>query len=331
MPEFEYESEKESNAPEVQFEYETGHTPEVEPANKLHYGEVAHTPEVEPASMRDFEEQVHTPEFEPDEESTSRASALTSRLMENLKMVVEERTEPAEVREIFAPEHYAERVEGVPVADVVENVGRMATEFMLLNQFESDVLCCRLGDGQPAPVSISKLLGGLPAHYPTDAFLRIMGTSPIGGNFVQALLRDHQQQDPSLTFVDVREAEDSTERNLGAFLSYRFAGMKVWNEWIQRFQNFGSGVPNDPIPSEIGPGGGLQVEVFCRTRGLRIHISPAYFIDWVFFGSPTTPVASYVLPGRYIFAGDGPMLPTRVRDEAVFSIPPTYRPSLMRF
>jgi hypothetical protein len=71
--------------------------------------------------------------------------------------------------------------------------------------------------------------------------------------------------------------------------------------------------------------------VACGTPGLRIHISPAYFISWIYFGSPTTPVSSYVLPGRYVFAGDGPMLPQLTVDNGIFSIPPNYTLTLARF
>jgi len=42
-------------------------------------------------------------------------------------------------------------------------------------------------------------------------------------------------------------------------------------------------------------------------------------------------VASYVLPGRYIFAGDGPMLPRRKKDPTIFCIPADYHPAITRF
>ena len=151
--------------------------------------------------------------------------------------------------------------------------------------------------------------------------------------------------------IDVREAEEGVERGLSGFLSYRFSGMKKYAEdrttptglrWIQRIRNqlFGGSTRSPrgrgagsggPPPPAVGASGGLQVQVSCLTPGLRIHISPAYFINWVFFGSPTTPVTSYVLPGRYVFSGDGPMLPKRKMDNGVFCIPPTYNPSLARF
>ena len=158
------------------------------------------------------------------------------------------------------------------------------------------------------------------------------------------------REEERLVVINIREAEEGVGRGLNGFLSYRFAGMKwigsrlfggsrgprlgfaevkklpEWFRWIgTRF--FG----RHPPPPVICPGGGLQFQVSCLTRGLRIHVSPAYFINWVFFGSPTTPVTSCVLPGRYVFAGDGPMLPTLTQDPAVFCIPPSFHAPLTRF
>ena len=139
------------------------------------------------------------------------------------------------------------------------------------------------------------------------------------------MLRHFAREGEKVTMADAREVTGGVERSLKSFLSYRFAGMKQWGEWIQGRNR--SATP----PPAVGPGGALQVQVSCLTPGLRIHISPAYFINWVFFGSPTTPVTSYVLPGRYVFAGDGPMQPKRTKDHGIFCIPPTYHPALTRF
>ncbi len=56
--------------------------------------------------------------------------------------------------------------------------------------------------------------------------------------------------------------------------------------------------------------------------GLRIHYTPSYFVDWNnVFGSPTTPVDGWILPGRYKF---GAMTPNGdfLIDNANFDIPP---------
>jgi hypothetical protein len=175
-----------------------------------------------------------------------------------------------------------------------------------------------LGDGELAPISTSNfldelLVAALPAREQLEVFFRyrprreVYSRAPFG--------------DDKVRMAGFDEAEEGVRRGLRGFLSYRFAGLKMDRQARPRAAASGRGVV----------AGGLQVEVSCRTPGLRIHISSAYFVNWVYFGSPTTPVTSYVLPGRYIFCGDGPMVPTRKLDPGVFCIPPTYRACLARF
>jgi hypothetical protein len=265
--------------------------------------------------------ETETPGFEPDEESRARADAFTNQLIQDLKIVLEEGAHPEVMSELFSQRRYADRSEGVPIADVVENVAQMAAQFALFSRLEMGTPCVPLNDGSEVPISIWGIFG-LPRHYPHVLF---------GREYVLEALRSYGQYDQHLTLTDVGEATENARGNVGTFLSYRFAGMKLWNALIRRFGDLGSGAPQMPLPRGVGAGGGLQVEVFCSTPGLRIHVSPAIFIDWVFFGSPTFPATSYVLPGRYIFAGDGPMLPKWTRDDGVFKIPPTYQPRLTRF
>lgn len=73
-----------------------------------------------------------------------------------------------------------------------------------------------------------------------------------------------------------------------------------------------------------------SVTVHCRTSGYRILSSPAYFLDWTYFGAPSFPVTNSLLPGRYVFGTDsvpGCVLP----DGAIFKIPFDFNPQLMRF
>lgn len=285
-------------------------------------------------------------EFEFDQESLSRAEKLSSRLMHDLRMVSEEGP-PSKIRqELFSQRRYAEQAEGVPIGDVVENVGQMATEFAIARRWDNEILCLKLDEGELAPISMSEFLGGpLWPSYGSEDWFEFWERNipfPFPHRLWKDILRRSGQQEERVIATNPRDAEAGVERSLTGFLSYRFAGMRKWTEWIQGIGNQlfggltgprrGTGPGSiSPPPPAVGPGGGLQVQVSCLTPGLRIHVSPAYFINWVFFGSPTTPVSGYVLPGRYVFAGDGPMLPKRTRDRAVFSIPPNYHCTLTRF
>lgn len=284
------------------------------------------------------------PEFEPDEQSVSRARKLSSRLMHDFRTLSEQGPSHKAREELFSEHRYAEEAEGVPINDVLANVGEMAREFAVAHRWGGDILCLKLDDGELTPISMSDLLGG--PWWPSagvdwiDLWERYADFPfPMHRLWQDVVQRQGLQEEP-FALASVQEAEGRVERSLSSFLSYRFSGMKNWVEWIRGAgRSFfgrskgrtGGGGPGAPLPPGIGPGGGLQVQVSCLTPGLRLHVSPAYFITWVFFGSPTTPVTSYLLPGRYVFAGDGPMLPRRRRDPAVFSIPPTYYPALTRF
>jgi len=285
-------------------------------------------------------------EFELDKESIFRAEKLSSRLMEDLGMVSEEGPRADRGRELFSEERYAQQAEGVPINDVVANVGQMATEFAMARRWGGEILCLELDDGELAPISMAEFFG-VPfwPSYSPENFIELWDRydGPFTfRRFMKDAYRRSKQQEERVMLTNVGEAKGGVRRSLNGFLSYRFAGMKLWGEWIQGiethlfgeskglFRGKGSGGSTPPPPA-VGPGGGLQVQVSCLTPGLRIHVSPAYFINWVFFGCPTTPVASYVLPGRYVFSGDGPMMPKRKKDRGVFSIPPTYHPFLTRF
>jgi hypothetical protein len=288
------------------------------------------------------------PEFELDEESVSRAEKLSSRLMHDLREASEGGSQSETRRGLFSESRYSDEEEGVPLGDVVANVNQMAMEFATARRWDGEIPCLKLDDGGLAPISLTEFFAGpSSSFYGSEDWVELWDRY-FGGPFPphrlwREILKRSERQEERVVVSDVREAEAAVQRSLNAFLSYRFAGMKRWAKWIKgigsdrpggppwwpfRRMNSIGGAP--PTPA-VSPGGGLRVQVSCNTRGLRIHVSPAYFISWVYFGSPTSPVVSYVLPGRYIFAGDGPMLPRRRKDPTVFCIPADYNPDLKRF
>jgi len=288
------------------------------------------------------------PDFEPDQDSVSRAEKLSSRLMGDLRSVSEERPPAKMRRELFSERRYSEYAEGVPINDVLGNVNQMAAEFAAARRWNGEIPCMKVGDGELAPISLNEFFGGpMMPSYGSEGLREFWDRNlPFPPHrFWREMVRGSGLDEERIVITDIRDAEGGLNRSLIGFLSYRFAGIKRWADWIRGVGDRGLGGSNwpprgpstsqgpssSPPPPAVGPGGGLQVHVSCITPGLRIHVSPAYFISWVYFGSPTTPVASYLLPGRYIFAGDGPMQPRRKTDPAVFCIPADYYPSLTRF
>lgn len=288
-------------------------------------------------------------EFELDTESVFRAEKLSSSMMHDLRMIWEQELHFEERRRLFFDKRYSEETQGVPISDVVSNLGRLGAEFTLARRWDAKVLCLKLPDGEIAPISLTNFRGGpLSMSYDSEAWYweSLDFPSPSSHHQWREFVRRAAQQDERLTAIGLREAEEAVGRGLNRFLAYRFAGMKQWTEgsflsyqsrlaeWIRRLLGGGHGLPPGnlgPQPPASGAGPGLLIQVSCQTPGLRIHVAPVFFINWVFFGSPTTPVTSYILPGRYVFAGDGPMLPTLTQDSGVFSIPPTFHAILTRF
>lgn len=285
-------------------------------------------------------------EFRPDEESVARAEKLSIRFMEDVRMVSQKGSTSDIRRDLFSEKRYRQYSENLQISDVVANVSQMASDFALAHRWDGEVACLRLGDGDLAPISMTALFGGSTLSSPyfsaVDWFDMWERYGPFPMHLFWREVR-RQDRDERIKIIDVESAMEGTERSLSKFLAYRIAGLRKdrgangpGNDGGGNIGGGGGGggtlgTHRAPPGGAGGSGDGLQVIVNCRTPGLRIHISPAYFVNWTYFGSPTTPVISYVYPGRYIFAGDGPMLPVFTEDAGIFSIPPTYHPTLVSF
>jgi hypothetical protein len=253
-------------------------------------------------------------DFEIDAESKRRAASLSSRLVDNARREIDQGPR-SDIQYAFPDSAYAEEAADTPLRDVTSHMRAFVAECTIQLGFDGRVLCTDLEEMGLVPVS-----------------LRESATSPLPP--ADEFRRAHPEQDEIL--VDVDMALDSVERGLSKFLSHRVAAIKRWPMWNAVFGSSGGPTAVDLAPgvgatADGAPLGTLPVHVSCRTPGLRIHIAPAFFLNWVYFGSPSTPVSSYVMPGLWVFAADGPALAGRRRDTGVFSIPPTSHLALKKF
>jgi len=287
----------------------------------------------EPPESRDREARYHTrpldaePDYEdsaePDEESIARADLLSERLMASVRMLSRERPSPKAFGRMISEERYAGYAEGAPMSDVIHNTEQMAHEFALARDLDVPVVGLRTDFG-PIPVSTKSSYGPLASivtmmrHQDRELVRDLFNTNA----------ESCAAQDPNFAPVHVDEAEESAHSNLRGFLAFRFWG---WKNRQSELGDAGSIRFGDQA-GDYAAGYGLKVRVFSQLPGLRIHIAPAYFIDnWLFFGHPTTPVEGCVLPGRYVFSADGPMMPRRRIDPTVFRIPPSLKVKITRF
>ncbi len=117
----------------------------------------------------------------------------------------------------------------------------------------------------------------------------------------------------------------------GMFLRVRIAGIRFWGNSNIDERVFDSDPSDDQNPTNSPNGSGLfRVTVSCTAEDYRIFVTPAYFIDWTFFGYPSTPVANHILPGRYLFGTDS-IMGKITEDQAIFVVPTSFNPRLKRF
>ncbi len=75
----------------------------------------------------------------------------------------------------------------------------------------------------------------------------------------------------------------------------------------------------------------LNITVNTHNHGLEILASPAYFVTWKKFGSPSSPTVGSLIPGSYIFGGSGIGVPNFVYDEIPADVPPNFNITINQF
>lgn len=158
------------------------------------------------------------------------------------------------------------------VPDVEASVDRFVRQDSLLREFEI-----------PSPSAVME-----DGFVPIDLGLNGLSETrreTVRDIVVGLLERPPSQRPEALRIVATppKTAENGFRRQL-----QRFLGLRLYSD--DRVQ--------DPAGSLIG----YEFEVSTRTDNLRIHYSPAYFINpYLTFGAPTSPVKACLQPGRYIF------------------------------
>lgn len=264
-------------------------------------------------------------------ESIFFAERVSGRMVEDLEKSVDSGFSRGALEELFNESRYSDDFRNVPLQDVAVHLRRLGSELATARERELPIACVDYKNGEIAPISMMRL--------GRDRFL----WERIGGAIFQERYRLAPQrvaardwkrvveilvrEEENVVSLPYRETLKGFERSLAHFLAFRFE----WRRLIDSYRWAGDGGEGGGSPPLSMVGAKLAMEVSCNTPGLRVHVSPAYFIDWRVFGSPTTPVNGHVNPGRHVFAGDGPDMRRMVRDHGVFHTPPTYHARLTRF
>jgi hypothetical protein len=129
------------------------------------------------------------------------------------------------------------------------------------------------------------------------------------------IYRQGQTDSPNGIFkVDIKDALSGVRRQLTSFLVNRLASRYLPIGGITGGMNSMHNL--------------LSVKVSSHSVGALVSYSPAYFINYMALGAPTSPVKGAILPGRYTFR-----LTTRgpryLIDQQTFDIPPVFEIPLM--
>jgi hypothetical protein len=181
--------------------------------------------------------------------------------------------------------------------DVEADARRFGRQYRYFSLRDLAHPCLVPDDGDPIPLDAGSVVG--PEWAPRFELPRELGAE-INRHIAEmgADLAERSQ----VRFAELHpdEARSSFGRRLARFLAARFVGSA------------------DPSPQAVA---GLPFTVHTNSNGLRVHYSPAYWWSPRSFGSPTSPVARPMRPGRYVFGADGPHLALQF-DATEYDLPP---------
>lgn len=187
----------------------------------------------------------------------------------------------------------------IPIADIVMTVERFTQQYWLLNEIGAPFWCLTAGKDTPIPLDLGWTVSPRASTQSRDLWRRLADSTvrELSGLVARS----------SLGEFDPVEARLFLGARLQSFLNTRFSARE----------------------SDISKRPGIEVRVDTRSRGLRVHVSPAYFFNsTTVFGTPTTPVIGWLQPGRYVFGASKPGKPADFDRYGEYNVPGTPRVAL---
>jgi len=187
------------------------------------------------------------------------------------------------------------------VADIEMEAGEFSDDLDFLKTIKAPALALRIGKETLVPVALSLLVG--------DRWPKLARPGGPPRWWYREMIYDYFVSSSGKTerwnvfeSISVEEAETSFRRLASSFLATRIAavrefGADVGNATLRMLKRAGS-------PHRVSTPG-CKFTVSTNTSGLRVFWSGAYRISSNYFGSPTTPTASVLQSGTYVFGVDG--------------------------
>ena len=206
--------------------------------------------------------------------------------------------------------------------DLVDNLRILSEQIENLASigYEDDIPCLVIGTSK-IPVNSAKYIANPDFLPQVLAPNEIMQAGP-GRQLITFVRNIKNADNRRFTTVSRRALEQSMTSTVQEFVLVRQASSNNREVRQSILNNSGGG-------SSGGGGGGapgfLTIDLTTATSSLDIQSSPAYFINWDYFGSPSKHVVGYLKPGKFIFAGSGPSLPALKVSSLKIPIPPNFK------
>lgn len=208
---------------------------------------------------------------------------------------------------------------GLYLADIDQEARQFKSEATAIRDFGLDFPAVRAAEDRIVPVALATILPyrGFPFFW----------RYPFFPEHIRVALEDWKREKSSLRLsLNINAAMEGFRSGMVEFLATRIYS-------VENF--FESGSPEFAVPTValrlpetfLGVGRiatvGFTVNVNALTAGLRIHVSPTFWRNWRFFGTPTNPVVNTLTGGIYEFGADGgPYGTTTITpDSGTFDIP----------
>jgi hypothetical protein len=226
--------------------------------------------------------------YKPTNEGAYRAKLAADKLLDNIGSGERE---------------YTSQELGIYVADVEIAIDSFDLQLKLLRRFDRGFPCIVHPDTGAIPISLAGIAwpNWLVSEAQSGPFLEEFFFPRPRDLWWEIIDRLYERSGFQVKRLEQSEAIGFLHHGLVRFLTTRFSARR----------------------SEMSRSPGVFFSVFTRRRGLRVHYSPSFFIEWRVFGSPTSPVRGWIQPGLYKFATEGYRFPLAV-DPGDYKIPPPH-------
>ncbi len=265
-------------------------------------------------------------DFEPTKEELQNAGRISDQLVQQWREQLGNNT-----REVQQLRIHDARLSRVDLRDVSDTIGKVAKHSNFFLSKLGSVPCITLPTGEMPICSTGEFFGSnMVGNHWIENVTPAQDSGVLSGELDLMTSKFLGREDHPM-LATLKESAEFLHDALSRFLSHRFGAYRQnGGPKVDRSDQLGYST-SWKNPGDI-KNGSIYVSVQCNSLGLRVHSSPAYFVDWQYFGHPSDPlVQGWLLPGRYIFATDGPGMPEYISDNGVVAIPSTYKATMKRF